>query len=731
MPRDNDKNNDSRGRRDRPGDGKSRADGGKGRSGAARGPEKKFAKRGFAGKDDGERRPYAGKSDGAKSFGKKPYSGGGKPYAGKRDGDDRPPRRDFGDAPRPRGDRSFTRDRKSDTGDRNRDTGDRPRGDRPFAGRPSRGDDGEKRSFKPREDRGGDKRPYTPRGDRPNFNRDDRPPRRDRKGDPGDRDDARPAGRFSDRKFGDKKPYTPREGGEKRPYTPRGEGFRKDGDRPRGDRPFNARPSRDGDRPRGDRPERKFSGDKKFSRGAPDRGPRKNFGTDRGDSKPWQKREDRGERDSRPARDGARNFDKPRFARDDRGGEERPRFSRSREDRPKFDRPRERPAGRTDWQEHPRSEGDRPRRDNEDDSKIFAKRPAFGGRGAYRERTPDFDKRAARPEPKPKKAGERIAKVVARAGLASRRDAEEWITQGRVTVNGRVINSPALDVTANDTIAVDGKVLPPRERTRLFMYHKPRGLMTTHADPEGRPTVFDNLPEGLPRLISIGRLDFNTEGLLLLTNDGGLARALELPDTGWLRRYRVRAHGEVTQAQLDELKKGVEVDGVKYGSIDATLERDQGANVWLVFAIREGKNREVRNVMAHLGLEVNRLIRVSYGPFQLGELSEGTVEEVKTRVLREQLGEKIASLAGADFNRPMPGERSDDEEAEAPRGKKPFKPAGKSALIADRKGRRVLVQRTGSEEARARNEDEANGYGPPRRPKRGYHGKRDLTPRDE
>ena len=276
------------------------------------------------------------------------------------------------------------------------------------------------------------------------------------------------------------------------------------------------------------------------------------------------------------------------------------------------------------WQEHPRSDSrhERPRRDNEDDSKVFAKRPAFGGRGEYRERRPDVDKRAARP-PRQKKSGERIAKVVSRAGLASRRDAEEWIVQGRVTVNGRVINSPALDVTGNDVITIDGKPLPPRERTRLFMFHKPRGLMTTHADPEGRPTVFDNLPEGLPRLISIGRLDFNTEGLLLLTNDGGLARALELPDTGWLRRYRVRAHGEVTQAQLDELKKGVEVDGVKYGSIDATLERDQGANVWLVFAIREGKNREVRNVMAHLGLEVNRLIRVSYGPFQLGELSEG------------------------------------------------------------------------------------------------------------
>jgi len=716
MPRDTDKNNDSRGRRDRPGGGKGRAGDergrsgpGKGRSGAARGPEKKFAKRAGGVGEGGERRPYAGKSEGGKPFARKPY-------AGKRDGDDRPPRRDFGDAPR-------------------------PRGDRPFGGRPSRGDDGERRSFKPREDRGGgEKRPYTPRGDRPNFNRDDRPPRRDRTSGPGDRENARPAGRSSDRKFGDRKPYAPREGGGgKRPYTPRGEGFRKDGDRPRSDRPFSARPPRDGDRPRGDRPERKFDGDRKFSRGAPDRGPRKDYGDrpdrgrDRGDAKPWQKREDRGDRDSRPARDGARNFDRPRFdrSRDDRGGEERPRFSRSREDRPKFDRPRERPAGRSDWQEHPRSESrdDRPRRDNEDDSRIFAKRPAFGGRGAYRERAPEDDRRAPRAEPKPKKAGERIAKVVARAGVASRRDAEELITSGRVSVNGRVINSPALDVTANDTVAVDGKVLPPRERTRLFMYHKPRGLMTTHDDPEGRPTVFDNLPEGLPRLISIGRLDFNTEGLLLLTNDGGLARALELPDTGWLRRYRVRAHGEVTQGQLDELKKGVEVDGVKYGPIDAQLERDQGANVWVVFAIREGKNREVRNVMAHLGLEVNRLIRVSYGPFQLGELEEGLVEEVKTRVLREQLGDKIAALAGAEFNRPEPGEKENEDDA--PRGKKPFKPAGKSALINDRKGRRVLVQRTGSDEARARNEDEANGYGPPRRPKRGYHGKRDLTPRDE
>jgi 23S rRNA pseudouridine2605 synthase len=703
MPRDNDKDNaSSRGRRDRP-------SGGKGRSGAARGPDKKFAKRDFAGKSEGEKRPDTGKSDGAKSYGKKPYSGPGKPYAGKREGP--PPRRDDGDAPRPRGDRPFA-DRPARF---NRD-GDRPRGDRSEPGRESR----------PREDRGGEKRPYTPRRE------------------------ARPARQFSDKKFADKRPYAPRQGsGEKRPYTPRG------------DRPYSARLSRDGDRP-----DRTFGGDKKFSRGAPDRksdrgdrGPRKDFGSrpdrgaDRGDSKPWRKRDasspDHAGRNSRPARDGARNFDKPRFEkprfdkpREDRGGDERPRFSRPRQDRPQGDRPfRDRPkferprASGGSWQEHPRSEpqsADRPRRDNEDDSKVFVKRPAFGGRGEYRERKPD-ERRPPRP-PREKKSGERIAKVVSRAGLASRRDAEEWIVQGRVTVNGRVINSPALDVTANDVITVDGKPLPPRERTRLFMFHKPRGLMTTHADPEGRPTVFDNLPEGLPRLISIGRLDFNTEGLLLLSNDGGLARVLELPDTGWLRRYRVRAHGEVTQAQLDELKKGVEVDGIKYGPIDAVLERDQGANVWLVFAIREGKNREVRNVLAHLGLEVNRLIRVSYGPFQLGELAEGQVEEVKTRVLREQLGEKVATLAGADFARPMQGEpqaRSDEEETTAPRAKKPFKPAGKSGLIADRKGRRVLVQRTGSDEARARNEAEASGYGPPRRPLRGYHGKRDLKPRDE
>ena len=332
------------------------------------------------------------------------------------------------------------------------------------------------------------------------------------------------------------------------------------------------------------------------------------------------------------------------------------------------------------------------------------------------------------------KPGERIAKVIARAGLASRREAEAWIAAGRVAVNDAVITSPACNVTAQDRVTVDGAPLPARERTRLLLYHKPRGLMTTHADPQGRPTIFEHLPADLPRLISVGRLDFNTEGLLLLTNDGALARLLELPATGWLRRYRVRAHGKVNQAQLDQLQSGLTLSGIHYGAIEATIERVQGANLWLTFAIREGKNREVRNVLAHLGLEVNRLIRVSYGPFQLAELGEGEVEEVKTRVLREQLGEKVAALAGADFARPMQGEpqaKSDDEETAAPRAKKPFKAAGKNGLIADRKGRRVLVQRTGSDEARARNEAEAGGYGPPRRPLRGYHGKRDLKPRDE
>jgi 23S rRNA pseudouridine2605 synthase len=264
------------------------------------------------------------------------------------------------------------------------------------------------------------------------------------------------------------------------------------------------------------------------------------------------------------------------------------------------------------------------------------------------------------------RGGERIAKVIARAGLCSRREAEAWIGAGRVAINGALIASPAVTVTAQDRIEVDGKPLPQRERTRLFLYYKPVGLVTSTAEPEGRPTIFAALPKTLPRLVSVGRLDINTEGLLLLTNDGGLARVLELPATGWLRRYRVRAHGGVDQAALDRLREGTTIDGVHYGPIEATLDRAQGANVWLTMAIREGKNREVRNVVESLGLQANRLIRVSFGPFQLGDMREGEVVEIKTRILRDQLGERIAAEAGCDFSAPILQREPETERVPAP-----------------------------------------------------------------
>ena len=238
---------------------------------------------------------------------------------------------------------------------------------------------------------------------------------------------------------------------------------------------------------------------------------------------------------------------------------------------------------------------------------------------------------------------ERIAKRIARAGLASRRDAEKLIAAGRVAVNGKLVDTPATKVGASDRIQVDGKPLPEAERARLWRYHKPSGLVTTARDEKGRRTIFDALPDDLPRVMSVGRLDLNSEGLLLLTNDGGLKRKLELPSTGWLRKYRVRVKGAPDDAGLKKLSGGITVDGERFRAMDVTLDRTQGANAWLTIGLREGKNREIRRAMEHIGLEVNRLIRISYGPFQLLDLQRGSVEEIRASVIRDQIGEGEAA----------------------------------------------------------------------------------------
>lgn len=385
-------------------------------------------------------------------------------------------------------------------------------------------------------------------------------------------------------------------------------------------------------------------------KGAGGKGPRSG-GPAGGERKPFRGRSEGAERP-------ARSFGKPEGTRApfrERAGSDRPGREGGAE------RPfRARPEGERSSSRPPR-EGFAPRGERSGGKRFDRPRPDR----AERPRRPREEAPASEAKLLPSliQEPERIAKVMARAGVASRRDCEAMIAEGRVSVNGKVLESPALDVGPDDVVLVDGELLPARERTRMWLYHKPRGLVTTNHDPEGRPTVFDALPEDLPRVLSIGRLDINTEGLLLLTNDGGLARMLELPETGWLRRYRVRAFGSVTQDKLDTLRDGVTIEGVHYGPVLARFERQQGSNTWLTVDLREGKNREVKTVLEHLGLDVNRLIRVSFGPFQLGDLPEGEVDELRSRVLKDQLGEELMARAGVDFEAP----RRDELPAAPPR----------------------------------------------------------------
>lgn len=422
----------------------------------------------------------------------------------------------------------------------------------------------------------------------------------------------------------------------------------------------------------------------------------------------------------RPFRKGPRPEGKPFRKRE---GDERPFRSRDADERRTGDRPQrdfrqdrrpredgESPRGEGGFGKGPRP-GGKPFAKREDGDRPFTPRgergfaPRKDERGDRPKRDFAGERKPAgqfKPRPRPpvaeQESGERIAKRLARAGIASRRDAEELIAAGRVRVNGAVLDSPAFNVQPSDVILVDGVEIPPIERTRLFLFHKPAGVVTTNRDPEGRRTVFDVLPADLPRLMTIGRLDLNTEGLLLLTNDGGLARVLELPATGWLRRYRVRVHGKVDEKALADLKNGIAVDGVFYGGVEATLERVQGTNAWLNIGLREGKNREVRNILGALGLEVARLIRISYGPFQLGELPEGHVLEIKGRTLREQLGERLVEESGANFdaeivkpfsNKPVRQEaRPYDDDAETRPAKKSSRlDIGEGGLIKRRKMR--------------------------------------------
>ena len=374
------------------------------------------------------------------------------------------------------------------------------------------------------------------------------------------------------------------------------------------------------------------------------------YGTHGGPARASSTRDERGERSERGGKPGHRFRERPGS-----GGQRG-----DRDHGPGAYAGRGNPPPGVKVRARPETKGSRyDRMDRPEWQAARAERPGKGGGGKQRNQphTPAVS------EPM------RIAKAMARAGLCSRRDAERWIADGRVSINGEVLKSPGIEVKPKDRVLVDGVPLPVAEPSQLWRYNKPKGLVTTHDDPQGRPTVFDNLPPGLPRVISVGRLDFNTEGLILLTNDGELARHFELPSTGWLRRYRVRAMGRVTQAELDALKEGVEIEGVRYGPVEAVIDTVQGANTWLTVGIREGKNREVRKVMESIGLEVNRLIRVSFGPFQLLDLEPGQAEVVRRRVLADQLGPQLAAEFGLV-------DKSDDKAGGPKKGGKPHGAGG-------------------------------------------------------
>ncbi|WP_163846777.1 pseudouridine synthase [Pseudooceanicola aestuarii] len=340
--------------------------------------------------------------------------------------------------------------------------------------------------------------------------------------------------------------------------------------------------------------------------------------------------------------------------------------------------------------------------------------------------------------------GERIAKVLARAGVASRREAEKMIEAGRISVNGTIIDRAALNVTDRDRVAVDGRPIDAPEPARLWLYHKPTGLVTTTKDEQGRPTIYDDLPEDLPRVMSVGRLDLNSEGLLLLTNDGGVKRKMELPSTGWMRKYRVRVKGSPTDTMLEPLRQGVVIDRESFQPMLVTLDRQQGANAWLTVGLREGRNREIRRAMEHVGLSVNRLIRISYGPFQLGQLKPGAVEEVRPRVLRDQLGEETppedsppprkrlprkASRAGKPGAVPMASGKGGARNKPAP-GKGPGKGQGQRAETEDtgRPGGKVFGARRFSSGTKG---IDSAAKGPGGRPDRGERADRPDGPGKE